>query len=322
MTLSELRYLVAVADLQHFGRAAERCHVTQPTLSTQLRKLEESLGVTLFERSNRGVVATPIGERIVARARRILEEADQINQMARHDKGLLASTIRLGIIPTVSPYLLPLFLRPLHEAFPELRVVLREDLTGNLLEELAAYEVDVLLLALPSEADGCTALPLFEEPFWFACPSGHALAAAPVVTEGDLAGQELLLLSEGHCLRAQALAICGEQWADRTSSSDDLRASSLETICQMVAAGLGCTLLPALAVPHLARDGGGIAVRPFLAVMDHRRLGLLWRTSFPRSEDLIALGRFIQEHLPGSVRITSRAAAAPARIGARAHEHG
>jgi LysR family hydrogen peroxide-inducible transcriptional activator len=297
-----LRYLVAVADLRHFGRAAERCHVTQPTLSTQLRKLEEFLGVTLVERTHRAVVVTPIGHRIVSRARRILEEADQICQAARHDKGLLASTIRLGIIPTASPYLLPLFLRPLHEAYPDLRVVLREDLTDNLLQELAAYELDALLLALPIDADGCSTVPLFEEPFWFACPAGHPLAAEPVVTERHLTGQPLLLLSEGHCLRDQALAICGEQARENAAASDDLRASSLETICQMVAAGLGCTLLPALAVPHLAREGNRLTVRPFRAPIDYRRLGLVWRASFPRSDDLLALAKFIQDVLPDTVR--------------------
>ena len=302
MTLSELRYLVAVADLKHFGRAAERCHITQPTLSTQLRKLEEYLGVTLVERTHRAVVLTPVGERIVAHARRILEEADQICQTARHDKGLLASTIRLGIIPTASPYLLPLFLRPLHEAYPELRIVLCEDLTANLLRELAAYELDALLLALPVEADGCTGLPLFEEPFWFACPSGHKLAGEAAVTERQLGGERLLLLSEGHCLRDQALAICGEQLGENASASDDVRASSLETVCRMVAAGLGCTLLPALSLQHLAREGGGITVRPFRAAVDYRRLGLVWRSTFPRRDDLIALAGFIQKHLPDTVR--------------------
>ncbi len=318
MTLSELRYLVAVADLKHFGRAAERCHITQPTLSTQLRKLEEFLGVTLVERTHRAVVLTPVGERIVAHARRVLEETDQICQTARHDKGLLASTVRLGIIPTASPYLLPLFLRPLHDAYPELRVVLREDLTGNLLQELAAYELDALLLALPVEAEGCTAMPLFEEPFWFACPAEHKLAAKNVVTERDLAGEPLLLLSEGHCLRDQALAICGEHLTDNPSASDDLRASSLETICQMVAAGLGCTLLPALAVPHLARVGG-VAVRPFQAALDYRRMGLVWRSSFPRRDDLTALARFIRDRLPDSVRIAGEPSAPqPARRPAKA----
>jgi LysR family hydrogen peroxide-inducible transcriptional activator len=314
MTLSELRYLVAVADLKHFGRAAERCHITQPTLSTQLRKLEDFLGVTLVERTHRAVVLTDIGERIVAHARRILEEADQICQTARHDKGLLASTIRLGIIPTASPYLLPLFLRPLHEAYPQLRVVLREDLTANLLQELTAYELDALLLALPIDAEGCTAMTLFEEPFWFAAPAAHPLAAKNLVSERDLAGEPLLLLSEGHCLREQALAICGESFAENPQASDDLRASSLETICQMVAAGLGCTLLPALAVPRLAPAEGGIVVRPFEAALNYRRMGLVWRASFPRGEDLAALGRFIQDRLPDSVRLT-REAPKPAQAG-------
>src|SRR3954451_14583956 len=154
MTLSELRYLVAVADLRHFGHAAERCHITQSTLSTQLRKLEDFLGVTLFERTNRPVTVTPIGENIVIRARRIIEEADQICDLARQDEGLLSSTLKLGIIPTLSPYLLPLFLEALHRAHPKLRLVLREDLTANLIDALAAYEVDVLLLALPADVQG------------------------------------------------------------------------------------------------------------------------------------------------------------------------
>lgn len=313
MTLSELRYLVAVADLKHFGRAADRCHVTQPTLSTQLRKLEDSLGVTLVERTHRTVVLTPVGQRILAHARRILEEADQIAQTARHDKGLLASTLRLGIIPTASPYLLPLFLRPLHDAYPGLRVVLRENLTADLLQELAAYELDVLLLALPVEADGCTALPLFDEPFWFACPAGHRLADESAITERQLADERLLLLSEGHCLRDQALAICRDH-AGENAAADDVRASSLETVCQMVAAGLGCTLLPALAARHLAREGSGVVVRPFRAAVDYRRMGLVWRSSFPRGEDLLALADFIRDHLPAGIRVIRQPAGAQSRL--------
>src|SRR6202012_1099933 len=195
MTLSELRYLVAVADLRHFGHAAERCHITQSTLSTQLRKLEEFLGVTLFERGNRPVTATPIGEIIVIRARRIIEEVDQICDLARQDEGLQASTLRLGIIPTLSSYVLPLLLQALQKAPPQLRLVLREDLTLNLIDALAAYEVDVLLLALPAEVHGLHALPLFDEYFSVAFPAGDRLAERTAITQRDLGGHRLLLLA-------------------------------------------------------------------------------------------------------------------------------
>ncbi len=298
MTLSELRYLVAVADLRHFSRAAERCHITQPTLSVQLRKLEEFLGVTLFERGRRSVTITPIGERIVAHARRILEEADQISDLARQVEGVLASPLRLGIIPTLGPYLLPLFLRPLHAQFPDLHLILREDLTDHLLAALAAYEVDALLLALPHEGQGSRMMALFDEPFWFACPAAHPLATRAEVDEADLAGQKLLLLDEGHCLRDQALAICGEHARETASSAEDVRATSLETICELVAAGLGCTVLPALAVRRLAAEGSQIAVRPLRGAQAYRRIGLMWRAGFPRGDDLLALGTLIQAQVP------------------------
>lgn len=298
MTLSELRYLVAVADLRHFGHAAERCHITQSTLSTQLRKLEEFLGVTLFERGNRPVTATPIGESIVIRARRIIEEVDQICDLARQDEGLQASTLRLGIIPTLSSYVLPLLLQALQKAHPQLRLVLREDLTLNLIDALAAYEVDVLLLALPAEVQGLHASPLFDEYFSVAFPSGDRLGERTSIAERDLAGRRLLLLAEGHCLREQALAVCGQHTRNNLSSPDVLRANSLETVCAMVAAGLGFTLLPALAVPRLTASGSGVEARPFNARRASRRIGLLWRTNFPRGDDLVTLGKLIQESLP------------------------
>jgi len=298
MTLSELRYLVAVADLRHFSRAAERCHITQPTLSVQLRKLEEFLGVTLFERGRRSVTITPVGERIVTHARRILEEADQISELARQDKGVLASPLRLGVIPTLGPYLLPLFLRPLHEKYPDLRLILREDLTDHLLAALATHELDALLLALPSDGQNRRVMALFDEPFWFACPQDHPLAARADIDEADLAGQKLLLLDEGHCLRDQALAICGDQARETAWSAEDVRATSLETICELVAAGLGCTVLPALAVRRLAPEGSRIAVRPLRGGLAHRRIGLMWRTGFSRGDDLLALGMLIQAQVP------------------------
>ena len=313
MTLAELRYLVAVAELRHFGHAAERCHITQPTLSSQLRKLEESLGVQLVERTTRSVTLTPIGERIVTHARRILEESDQIAELARHRQGALTSVLRLGIIPTLSPYILPLFLNRLHQSFPLLRLVLREDLTDNLLSALETHALDVLLIALPDQAGVHPSMPLFREQFCFVCPTGHKLSNRPAVTEDDLAQERLLLLEEGHCLRDQALAVCRNQFREQEPPSDDFRATSLETICEMVAAGLGSTLLPAMAVPHLATGDDRLEVRPIKAVKAHRRIGLLWRASFPRSDDLLVLGNFIQGQLPESVEPLSPASKPPAR---------
>jgi LysR family hydrogen peroxide-inducible transcriptional activator len=301
MTLAELRYLVAVADLRHFGRAAERCNVTQPTLSSQLRKLEELLGVPLVERTTRSVTLTPVGERIVTHARRILEEADTISEIARHRHGTLMSILRLGIIPTLSPYILPLLLNRLHSSFPGLRLVLREDLTDNLLTALDEHALDVLLIALPDPVEDYPSMPLFREPFWLVCPTQHRLSNQSVITEEELSRERLLLLDEGHCLRGQALAVCGNQTPDEATPNDDFRATSLETICEMVAAGLGCTLLPAMAIPSLTARNERLEVRPLRVHNGHRRIGLLWRASFPRSEDLVVLGQFIQTQLPDSV---------------------
>jgi LysR family hydrogen peroxide-inducible transcriptional activator len=302
MTLTELRYLVAVADLRHFGRAAERCNITQPTLSSQLRKLEGTLGVPLVERTTRSVALTPLGERIIVHARRILEDAEQISKLARQRHGALTSALRLGIIPTLSPYILPLLMGGLHRTFPELRLVLREDLTANLLAALDAHLLDVLLIALPERIEAHSPMPLFREPFWVVCPIGHRFSNQCVVSEDELTQERLLLLDEGHCLREQALAVCGHERGEYGLPSDDFRATSLGTICEMVAAGLGCTLLPALAVPSLTARDRRVDVRPLPPEQAHRRIGLLWRASFPHSEDLVVLGEYIQDQLPDTVQ--------------------
>jgi LysR family hydrogen peroxide-inducible transcriptional activator len=302
MTLTELRYLVAVADLRHFGRAADRCNVTQPTLSSQLRKLEEGLGVPLVERTTRSVTLTPVGEQIVTHARHMLEAADTISEIARHRHGTLMSTLRLGIIPTLSPYILPLLLNKLHARFPDLRLVLREDLTDNLMMALDSHALDVLLIALPDVVDDYPTMALFNEPFWLACPTEHRLSNNSFVTEQELSRERLLLLDEGHCLRDQALAVCNHPSRLQDATNDEFRATSLETICEMVAAGFGCTLLPAMAIPSLTARDDRLTVRPLQAPRAQRRIGLLWRASFPRSQDLTVLGEFIQTLLPDSVQ--------------------
>jgi LysR family hydrogen peroxide-inducible transcriptional activator len=297
ITLTELRYIVAVADTGHFGRAADKCHVSQPTLSMQIKKLEEMLGVQLFERTSKGVRATTAGERIVERARIILEDVRALGDAARGHHNLLASPLRLGMIPTLGPYLLPWLLQPLQVAFPHLRLVVQEGMTATLLDDVTQHRLDAALVALPVSAPGLDFEPLFDEPFWLLAPAAHPLAARRRIRQSDLEGQHVLLLTEGHCLRDQALAICGD---GRPASDDDFRATSLETISQLVAAGLGCTLLPALAVPRLA-NVKTLAARPFQTPAPSRRIGLVWRRSFPDADSLLTLGAFIRKQLPDGV---------------------
>jgi LysR family hydrogen peroxide-inducible transcriptional activator len=305
ITLVELRYVVAVADTGHFGRAAACCHVSQPTLSTQVKKLEGTLGVRLFERTTRRVRPTAAGERIVARARAILEEIHAIGDLARSQQAPLAGVLRLGVIPTLAPYFLPWLLPPLHASFPQLRLVLRESMTASLVEELTLHRLDAAVLALPVAAPGLVAEALFDEPFWLLAPAGHPLAARARVREGDLRGQRILLLTEGHCLREQALAICG----DVGPADEGFRATSLETLRQLVAAGLGCTLLPALALPAAVASKAVVA-RAFRAPAPHRRIGIVWRQSFPDEAGVRVLAEFVRAHVPRGVRAVP--AAAPA----------
>lgn len=294
MTLRDLRYLVAVADHGNFGRAAEACHVSQPTLSAQLKKLEESLGVDLFERTPRAVRPTAAGVRIVARARRVLEEADLLLAEARGLGAPLTGPLALGLIPTLAPYVLPWFVPAVAAAHPELRLVVHEDLTAALLADLRDGRIDAALVALPAGDPDLAERPVFAEPFLLACPAADPLASAAAVPVDALAHERLLLLTEGHCLRDQALEVCR---LERTGVSADFRAASLETLRQLVAAGHGCTLLPALAAePADPR----LALRP-LDPPASRRVGLVWRRSYPRGDDLEILAQTLQASLPASV---------------------
>lgn len=297
ITLTELGYVVPVADSGHFGRAARACHVTQPTLSTQIQKLERTLGVRLFERSSRRVRLTAAGERVVERARAILAEVRAIDDVARGHREPLSGAFRLGVIPTLGPYLLPWLLQPLQAAFPRLRLVLQESITSTLLDDLLAHRLDAALMALPVATPGLVAAPLFDEPFWVLVPAGNPLARRTRVRASDLAGERVLLLTEGHCLRDQALEICGD---GRAAGDDDFRATSLETLRHLVAARLGCTLLPALAVRSLAQPTATTAC-PFQSPAPHRRIGLVWRRSFPDVAAVQALAAFVRAHLPDGV---------------------
>jgi LysR family hydrogen peroxide-inducible transcriptional activator len=315
MTLQELRYLVALADKGHFARAAEACHVGQPTLSTQLRKLEDYLGVTLFERNKHHLRPTPVGDQIIERARRVLAVVDEIRELASSDRDPMSGPLRLGVIPTLGPYLVPHLLPAIRSSFRNLHLYLREDLTGNLLDRLRHGSLDVLLLALPVRGEDLEVLPLFREAFVVALPKGHALADLDRIDETALAGENVLLLEEGHCMRDQALAICG---ATSSEQREELKATSIETLRQMVAAGVGCTLLPRLAaMPGAGSIGHGmVEIRSFRAPEPTRTIGLVWRHGYPREAAIRGLADLILANLPAAAERLPAAAvrAAPAPL--------
>ncbi|MGH8130246.1 MAG: LysR substrate-binding domain-containing protein [Steroidobacteraceae bacterium] len=285
MNLRDLQYLVALAETRHFGRAAERCHVSQPTLSAQLRKLEESLGVALVERRPRRVALTAAGEAVVERARRMLRDADDIRALARARQDPLAGQLKMGLIPTLGPYLLPRVAPRIARALPKLQLMLHEYQTAPLIEHTVQGELDLAILALPADTKGLVTRSLFAEAFLVAMPAKHRLAAQKRVRSSDLADEKLLLLEEGHCLRDQALEVCKQAG----TVEQDFRATSLETLRQMVAAGLGITLLPRLAAEGPFASARGLVVRPFSPPAPNRVIGAAWRRSTSRAEVISAV---------------------------------
>jgi LysR family hydrogen peroxide-inducible transcriptional activator len=292
MNLQELRYLVAVADHRHFGRAAEACNVSQPTLSSQIRKLEEELGVTLLERTNKRVDITPVGSQILAHAQRALAEAGQMEAVARAARDPLVGPLKLGVIPTLAPYLMPLILKPLRQTYPGLAIELWEDQTRSLIDGLRNHRLDAALIATTTDAPEITEIALFEEPLLAALPLDHRLTSEETVTEEDLA-DELLVLADGHCLANHALAACGPKGgAARSGLQSSMQAATLETLVNLVAAGYGTTLIPALAADSLGLRG--IALRP-LAGKSSRTIRLASRPGFPRPQALRAIEKVIRQ---------------------------
>ncbi len=277
MNLRDLKYLVAVAEHRHFGRAAEACFVSQPTLSTQLKKLEEELGVTLIERTNRQVLLTAVGERVVAQAQRVLREANHLKHIAEEYTDPLGGEFRLGIIPTVAPYLLPKILGPIRKHLPNLKTQLTEGQTAVIGRLLREGDLDAVILALPLEEENVVERKLYTEPFYMAVSRSHRLADRKKVSVEDLDDEQVLLLEDGHCLRDQALEVCNSHNAVENTN---FRATSLETLRQMVVADVGVTLMPKLAVP--AKPAAGIRYIPFRGEVPHRDIGLCWRKSSPR----------------------------------------
>jgi LysR family hydrogen peroxide-inducible transcriptional activator len=292
MTLNELRYIVAVARERHFGRAAEACFISQPTLSVAVKKLEEELGLSLFERRRGEVSVTPVGERIVAQAQRVLEEASGIRQIARQGQNQLDGPLRIGAIYTIGPYLLPHLIPQLSERAPKMPLIIEENYTANLADQLKRGELDVILISLPFDEPGVVTMPLYEEPFVLLIPSSHPLNQKPDFELADLRNEDVLLLGPGHCFRDQVLQVCPEcVGRSRTdgSTAQTLEGGSLETIRYMVAGGLGVTILPCSAAGADRFSERLLSIRRFGHDAPSRRVALAWRKSFPRPEAIEAL---------------------------------
>ncbi|MEZ5989721.1 MAG: LysR substrate-binding domain-containing protein [Planctomycetota bacterium] len=296
LSVRQLEYLVAVAEEGGFTRAAERCYVTQPTLSEQIRQLEAGLGLTLVERDHRRVRLTPAGEEVVARAREVLSAVLEVQDCAQRLQRPMSGTLRRGVIPTIAPYVLPRVYQALHRRFPGLRLYLHEDRTERLVERCTKGELEVLLLAREAELGETETLPLFEDPFYLVVPLDHHLRERARVREADLADENVLLLDDGHCLRDQVLELCERARADEV---DDFRAGSLGTLVQMVSVGIGVTLLPAMAreVEVDSRSDANLALIPFEEPAPSRTVALGWRGGSSRVDEFRLLGEFIRERI-------------------------
>ena len=317
MTLTELKYIVAVARERHFGKAAEACYVSQPTLSVAVKKLEEELDIKLFERSANEVSVTRLGEEIVRQAQSVLEQAAAIKEIAKRGKDPLLGSLTLGLIYTIGPYLLPDLVRQMIQRTPQMPLMLQENFTVKLLDMLRTGEIDCAILAEPFPDAGLATAPLYDEPFMAAVPTNHPLAALACVTSEQLKMETMLLLGSGHCFRDHVLEVCPE-FARFSANADGIRrsfeGSSLETIKHMVAAGMGVTLVPRLSVPRQALDPHAqskhfdapyIKYLPFDGDPPRRRVVLAWRRSFTRYEAMAALRNAVYAcELPGVLRLS------------------
>lgn len=291
MTLTELRYIVTLAQERHFGRAAERCFVSQPTLSVAVKKLEEELGVALFERSKSTVQVTPLGEQIVEQAQRVLEQSSVIRELANAGKDQLSSPLRIGAIYTIGPYLFPHLVPELARSAPQMSLYIEEGFTAQLRRKLKSGELDAIIVALPFTETDVLTKALYEEPFEVLMPAGHPWAAKTSIDKEDLLEERLLLLGEGHCFRDQILEACPAIGAQLNSPSNTLTAEggSLETIRHMVASKLGITVLPHSAIGTGHYEAGVLESRPFTPEAPSRTVAIAWRASFPRPKAIDAL---------------------------------
>lgn len=299
MTLTELRYIVALARESHFGRAAEKCHVSQPTLSVAVKKLEDSLGVALFERNSGDIRPTAIGGRIVAQAGRVLNEAARIAEIAATGRDPLSGSLRLGVIYTIGPWLLPRLVPLLKDAAPNMPLIIAEDYTDALIEKLKNFELDVLVLALPVNEPGLIAQPVYEESFRLLLPAAHPWVKQKSFAPAQLLETPLLMLGSSNCFRDQVLDLCAR--ASHGQSPQVLESSSLETIRYMVASGVGITVMPASSVDTISKTDPLLRVRPFTEPSPTRRVGMVWRASFPRHQALdVMRAALLDCQLPGT----------------------
>lgn len=295
MTLTELRYIVTLAQEQHFGRAAERCHVSQPTLSVGVKKLEDELGILIFERTKSAVRLTPVGESIVAQAQKVLEQAQGIRELAQAGKNQLATPLRLGAIYTIGPYLFPHLIPQLHRVAPDMPLYIEENFTHVLRDKLRTGELDAVIIALPFQEADVLTLSLYDEPFYVVMAADHPWTARESIDSGCLSDQNLLLLGEGHCFRDQVLEACPttRQRPDAMQHTS-IESSSLETIRHMVASGLGISVLPLSAVETHHYAPGILAVRPLVNPVPFRTVAIAWRASFPRPKAIEVLADSIR----------------------------
>lgn len=295
MTLTELRYIVTLAQEQHFGRAAERCHVSQPTLSVGVKKLEDELGVLIFERSKTAVRLTPVGEGIVTQAQKVLEQAQSIRELAQAGKNQLATPLKVGAIYTIGPYLFPHLIPQLHKAAPQMPLYIEENFTHVLRDKLRTGELDAIIIALPfNEADVLTK-PLYDEPFYALLPADHPWTKLRTIDSEMLNDKSLLLLGEGHCFRDQVLEACPSlRKTDEAHRHTTVESSSLETIRHMVASGLGISVLPFTAVNSHHYAPGVLEVRPLASPVPFRTVAIAWRASFPRPKAIEVLANSIR----------------------------
>ncbi|MCQ4348576.1 LysR substrate-binding domain-containing protein [Pseudomonas stutzeri] len=290
MTLTELRYIVTLAQEQHFGRAAERCHVSQPTLSVGVKKLEDELGVLIFERSKSAVRLTPVGEGIVAQAQKVLEQAQGIRELAQAGKNQLAAPLKVGAIYTVGPYLFPHLIPQLHRIAPDMPLYIEENFTHVLRDKLRTGELDAILVALPFQEADVLTKPLYDEPFYVVMPADHPWTNLASIDSSMLNDKSLLLLGEGHCFRDQVLESCPtSRRGSEAQQHTTVESSSLETIRHMVASGLGVSVLPFTAVDSHHYAPGVIAIRPLSPPVPHRTVAIAWRASFPRPKAIDVL---------------------------------
>ena len=299
MTLTELRYIVTLAQESHFGRAAERCHVSQPTLSVGVKKLEDELGVLIFERTKSAVRLTPVGEGIVTQAQKVLEQAQSIRELAQAGKNQLAAPLKVGAIYTVGPYMFPHLIPQLHRVAPDMPLYIEENFTHVLRDKLRTGELDAIIIALPFQEADVLTLPLYDEPFYVLMPANHSWSKKETIDAEMLNDKSLLLLGEGHCFRDQVLEACPTTRKGEAPTHTTVESSSLETIRHMVASGLGVSILPLSAVDSHHYSAGVLDIRPLTPPVPFRTVAIAWRASFPRPRAI--------EVLADSIRLCSAA---------------